>query len=70
MSIDQQRAAATLCNVTHTTSTRDGHSTLTDPLRMRVRVFEARCATAPTTDFDAGGCSPDDSVDNDSNYHT
>ena len=37
---------------------------------MCVRVFEARCAVAPTTGFEAGGCSPDGSVDNDSNYHT
>jgi hypothetical protein len=59
--VDQQRAAATLRNDTHTASTRDGRSTLADPLPMRARVFEARCAAALTTDFDDGGCSPNDS---------
>ena len=32
--------------------------------------FEARCAAAPATNFDHGGCSLDNSADNDSNYHT
>ena len=73
VAIDQQRAAAMLRNDTHTASTRDGRSTLADLLPMRVRFFEARCAAAPSVDArsaaapaadaDAGGCSPDDSVD-------
>ena len=36
---------------------------------MCVRVFEDRCAVAPTTNVDAGGCSLDNSVENDSDYH-
>jgi hypothetical protein len=59
---DQQRVVASLRNDTHTASTRGGRSTLADPLPMRVLVVEARYAVAPTTNFDAGGCSPDDSV--------
>ena len=37
---------------------------------MYVWVFEARWAVAAPTNFDHGGCSLDNSADNDSNYHT
>ena len=68
--VNQQRAAATLRNATHTASTRNGRSTFADPLLMRAQVFEARCAVTPATDTDTGGCSLDDSVDDASDYHT
>ena len=68
--IDQQRVVATFRNDMHTASTSNGCSTLADLLHIRVWSFEARCTAAPTTNFDAGGCSPDNTADNASDYHT
>ena len=68
--VEQQWIATTLRNDTHTASTRYRCSTLADPLPVRDQVFEACCATAPTTAFYHGGYSPDDSIADGSNYHT
>ena len=66
----QQRVAVILCNDTLTASTRDGRSTLADPLPTHVWVLEACCVVARTTNFDNGGCSLGNSLSNDSDYHT
>jgi hypothetical protein len=68
--VDQQRVAVTLRNDTHPAITHNGCSTLADPMPVCVRVLEACCTAAPTTNFDASGCSPDKSVYDNSDYPT